>query len=102
MRVKRGKLSGHIKSPMIDIEPHLVELCIQCSNMCCPLDSTGLLELANSIIKDMPTEAKVQAYKAQCGLPTGPLGKKYYNNFMKQHPKLQSMKGQKKNISRQT
>ena len=76
-RVKRNNVHGRAKSMMHDIEPMLVDLCIQCDWMGQPLDQPGFLELANSMIDGTPLYDDIQAWKKNCGFP-GPLGVRYY------------------------
>jgi hypothetical protein len=59
-RVKRNSASNHAgqQSPMIEIEPYLVELIIKLSSMRMPITSAQGLELANSLIAGSSTEKK--------------------------------------------
>jgi hypothetical protein len=84
---KRGSFSQ--SSPMADIEPLLAELCRHHNRMAKSITQTEFLALANDIIKDTPTSAKLIAFQTKiCGLQInkneGPnrLGKKYFYNFM--------------------
>jgi len=59
-RVKRNSASNHAgqQSPMIEIEPYLVELIIKLSSMRMPITSAKGLKLANSLIAGSSTEKK--------------------------------------------
>jgi hypothetical protein len=63
---KRGKFKGGISgntSPMIDIEPYLVELIGQLEKMRVPISCRQWLALANPIISGTPHESRVIAWK---------------------------------------
>ncbi len=64
-RVKRNSKDNHAgqTSPMIDIEPYLVELIIKLVNMCTPITTSQGLELANSLISGTSTEEQLIAWK---------------------------------------
>jgi hypothetical protein len=65
-RAKRGKLKGGNRgntTPMIEIEPYLVDMIGQLANMRAPINCKQGLALANSLIKDTSHEEKVNAWK---------------------------------------
>jgi len=96
-RVKRGKHHGGISgntSPMVEIEPYLVELMQQLEKMRVPISCRQGLALANSIISGTSHEARVLAWKEKhCfSFKTGEsnnnlplLGKGYWANFLKRN-----------------
>jgi hypothetical protein len=63
--VKRNTKDGYIgqRSPMLDIEPYLVELVTKLAEMRTPITTTQGLELANSLISGTSTIDKVVARK---------------------------------------
>jgi hypothetical protein len=81
-------------TPMVEMEPLLVDLCIQLNGMNETIDKETFLNLANDLIKDTSTEMRVIDFmKRICGYnPTvfnendnAKLGRKYFNNFMLRH-----------------
>jgi hypothetical protein len=80
-------------SPMAAIEPILAELCRQLNRMAKSITQKEFMSLANDIIEDTPTAAKVKEYQRRiCGLTFKEdetthkqLGKKYFYNFMKRY-----------------
>jgi hypothetical protein len=50
-------------SPMLGIEPHLVELIIQLARMRCPINVTAGLQLANSLIAGTPIAEQLVKWK---------------------------------------
>jgi hypothetical protein len=50
-------------SPMLAIEPHLVELVIQLARMRCPINVTSGLQLANSLIAGIPIAKQLVKWK---------------------------------------
>jgi hypothetical protein len=94
-RVKRNSESNHAgqPSPMIEIEPYLVELIIKLSSMRMPITSAQGLELANSLIAGSSTEEKVLAWKKKnCAAfqqnGAKKLGKGYWQAFLKRNKHL--------------
>ncbi len=86
-RAKRGKFSGSISgntSPMLDIEPYLVEMIGALEKMRVPISSRQGLSLANSIISGTSYEKNVMAWKEKhCfGEKTVLLGKGYWAGFI--------------------
>jgi hypothetical protein len=59
-RLKRGSTSGHVGQtrPMAEVEPYLVQLIIQLSNMRTPISCAQGLKLANSLISGTEVEKK--------------------------------------------
>ena len=75
---------------MVEVEPVLVQFCLQLDAMNQSIDRDTFICLANSIIKDTPTEKRVIEYKKrQLGYKedaeTAGLGVGYYSSFMKRH-----------------
>lgn len=66
-RVRRNKLDpisrGGTPSPMLAIEPHIVELVSQLARLRCPINVTTGLQLANSIIAGTQYETNLIAWK---------------------------------------
>ncbi len=98
-RAKRGNLSGGIAgstSPMLAIEPYLVEMIIQLEKMRVLISSRQGLALANSMISGTAHEEIVLEWKlAHCvsfrnNVEEKPmvLGKGYWMGFMKQNKHL--------------
>jgi hypothetical protein len=97
-RVKRGKHKGGNKghtSPMIEIEPYLVEIIGQLASMRVPITCKEGLSLANSIIKNTTCEESVAEWKAKfCrSVDNNPcremsLGIGYWRGFMKRNGHL--------------
>lgn len=98
-RVKRGDFKGGISgntSPMLEIEPYLVEMIGQLEKMRVPISSRQGLALANSIISGTLQEEKVLAWKeTHCvayrnNSEDKPmvLGKGYWAGFMKRNNHL--------------
>jgi hypothetical protein len=97
-------------TPMVEMEPLLVDLCIQLNRMNESVDKETFLNLANDLIKGTPTEMRVIDFKKRiCGYnPTilnendnAKLGRKYFNNFMLRHKdKIYSTKVCKKDLKR--
>jgi hypothetical protein len=69
-RVKRNSTSNHAgqQSPMMEIEPYLVELIIKLASMRMPITSSQGLELASSLIAGTSNEDKVIAWKKKNSL----------------------------------
>jgi hypothetical protein len=78
-------------TPMLEIEPLLVTFCICMQRIGQPLGQEQFLELANSLIKGSPIEAKVLASK-RGGTSGAANGTRYYKNFMKRNSKELSSK----------
>jgi hypothetical protein len=94
-RVKRNLASNHAgqQSPMIEIEPYLVELIIKLSSIHMPITSVQGLELANSLIAGSSTEEKVLAWKKKnCAAfrqnGAKKLGKGYWQAFLRRNKHL--------------
>jgi hypothetical protein len=94
-RVKRNSSSNQAgqQSPMIEIEPYLVELIIKLSSMRMPITSSQGLELANSLIAGTSTERKVVEWKKKnCAAfrvnGTNKLGKGYWQAFLRRNKHL--------------
>ncbi len=66
-RLKRGKNNGHAghKTPMEDVEPYLVELIKNLSDMRTPITTSQGLELANSLIVGKSVETKLKKWKSK-------------------------------------
>jgi hypothetical protein len=69
-RIKRNSTSNQVgqQSPMMEIEPYLVELIIKLASMRMPITSSQGLELANSLIAGTSNEDKVIAWKKKIAL----------------------------------
>jgi hypothetical protein len=94
-RLKRGSTCGHVghKSPMLEVEPYLVELIKKLCEMRTPITTAQGLELANSLVEGKSIEKSVLQWKAKnChayklhGIKK--LGKSYWNNFLKRNRHL--------------
>ena len=93
--LKRGSKHGHVgqTTPMLAVEPYLVELFIQLANMRTPITSTQGLQLANSLISGTKIEEEsvewmshnCHAYKMTAsGSEKGKqLGLGYWKSFLK-------------------
>ena len=57
-------------SPMLGIEPHLVELIIQLARMRCPINVTAALQLANSLIAGTPIAEQLAKWKLKHNVQT--------------------------------
>jgi hypothetical protein len=57
-------------SPMLAIEPHLVELIIQLARMRCPINVTSGLQLANSLIAGTPIAKQLVKWKIKHNVQT--------------------------------
>jgi hypothetical protein len=57
-------------SPMLAIEPHLVELIIQLARMRCPINVTSGLQLANSLIAGTPIAEQLVKWKIKHNVQT--------------------------------
>jgi len=94
-RVKRGSKSGHVgqSSPMLELEPYLVELIKKLADMRTPVTTAQGLELANSLIEGKSTQKQLidwkskncHAYKMK---GTVKLGKSYWRNFLRRNSHL--------------
>ena len=74
---------------MLDVEPYLVELIKNLSEMHTPMITAQGLELANSLIESQSTEKILVEWKAETlhvfELYSKKLGKSYWNNFLKRN-----------------
>ena len=63
--MKRGSKGGKrgLQSPMLEVEPYLVELIIKLADMRAPITTSQDLQLANSLIKGTSVEEKVIEWK---------------------------------------
>jgi hypothetical protein len=92
-RVKRGSNNGHVgqQSPMLDVEPYLVELIIKLAEMRTPITMSQGLQLANSLIKGSKTQDKVVKWKEhncqpyRIGKQNADLGAAYWQAFLKRN-----------------
>jgi hypothetical protein len=78
-------------SPMIEIEPLLVELCRHLNRMALSITKEEFLALANDIIVDTPTSERLRLYHQRiCGKDKlqNRLGTKYFYNFMRRHSNI--------------
>ena len=66
-RVKRGSTSGHVgqTSPMTVIEPYLVELILQLSNMRTPITASQGIQLANSLVQNTKYQKLILEWKSK-------------------------------------
>ncbi len=94
-RIKRNSTSNQAgqQSPMMEIEPYLVELIIKLASMCMPITSSQGLELANSLIAGTFNEDKVIAWKKKyCAAfhikGMKKLGKGYWQAFLRRNKHL--------------
>ena len=80
-----GKGRGHV-SPMADVEPLIVEFCVQLARMGAPLDRGQVEILAYELVLGTETERKIREYKARHKLGGNTLiGRRWYSQFMKRH-----------------
>jgi hypothetical protein len=95
-RVKRGSKGGKrgLQSPMLEVEPYLVELIIKLADMRTPITTSQGLQLANSLIKGTSVEEKVIEWKKKycksfrLGAGKPELGREYWQQFMKRNEHL--------------
>jgi len=94
-RVKRNSNGSHAgqMSPMIEIEPYLIELITKLANMRTPITTSQGLELANSLISGTSTEEQLITWKKKnCAAfrvnGNVRLGKGYWQAFMKRNKHL--------------
>jgi hypothetical protein len=114
-RVKRGCTSGHVgqTSPMAVIEPYLIELILQLSNMRTPITANQGLQLATSLVQNTKYQKLIMDWKVKnchvykLAMKSGKekekiiLGLGYWRSFMKQNTHLiRSKKGVKFDIKR--
>jgi hypothetical protein len=104
MRISRRSLAPPhrgLVSPMEQIEPMLVELCIRLGRARQPMKCKNFIPLVNSIIKGTLTEKEVIEFKARYShgdkkSESAELGKGYYNGFLKRNGhRLVSKRGEK-------
>ena len=73
-RFKRGceapKVNQGTPSPMLGVEPYLVELIIQLGRIRCPINVTTGLHLANSLIAGTPLADEILKWKMKHNAPT--------------------------------
>ena len=73
-------------SPVVEMEPVFLQLCIEMGNARQPLTSSEGLELANSLIAGTPIQNKLIRFQQMSKKkPTGKLGVKYWCSFLKRH-----------------
>jgi len=106
-RVKQGSKGGKrgLQSPMLEVEPYLVELIIKLADMRTPITTSQGLQLANSLIKGTSVEEKVNEWKKkycksfQLGAGKPELDREYWQQFMKRNEHLiRSKKAVKFNV----
>ena len=93
MRVFRKNVDGLGNSqttPMLDVEPILLEFCLQLDRMNQSIDKKTFLLLANSLIRGTQTERKVIDWKHKHlgydkNATSADLGSRYYYQFLKRH-----------------
>ena len=88
-------------SPMLKVEPILVQLCIQIGRIGQPVKPDNFLALANSLIKGKEIEKEVIKFKAKhCGYDinseSANLGQAYFRGFMNRNQHLIDLKRGKK------
>jgi hypothetical protein len=95
-RVKRNSNSGHVgqTSPMLQVEPYLVELIIKLAEMRQPITTSQGLQVANSLINGTSTKKTVIEWKSRnChAFKTGKgkfeLSEGYWRGFMTRNSHL--------------
>jgi hypothetical protein len=94
------------QSPLEDIEDDLVQFIILLGDTGAPLTPPQVLQLANSLIKDTPTQQKLIDWKTSRKMKgsdqeLGTVGLKYLTNFMKRNKdKLRSKRGKRFELNR--
>jgi hypothetical protein len=94
-RLKRQSTKGTPgqSSPMESIEPYIVSIIIQLSNMRIPITVSQGLQLCNSIIKGTKYKEVVNQFKSKtCRSVTAELGRGYWRGFLKRNKHLISSK----------
>jgi hypothetical protein len=94
-RLKRKTTKGNTgnSSPMETIEPYIVSIIIQLSNMCIPITVLQGLQLCNSIIMGTKFKEQVDVFKRRmCRSATPVLGRGYWRGFLKRNKHLISSK----------
>ena len=80
-------------SPILSMEPALLEICLAIANIRQPLTSTKGLELANSLIEGKPAQQNLHQFQELCHKPvTGKHGMKYGTKFLKQNESVLTTK----------
>ena len=90
-------------SPMSEVEPILVALCVKLVRSGQPLDCASFLDLASSLVEGTDIERRIKEHKRMSKQSQdGPLlGKRHYSNFLRRHNTvLGSMKAVKKDTNR--
>ena len=100
--------NGVLITPMKDVEPVLVKICVQMSRIRQCLSAPNGLSLANSLIKGTDTEYHVATFKDKYSSQqsisghSNSLGPKYWQNFMKRNGhELECKRGQKYSVDRE-
>jgi len=94
-RLKRKTTKGNTgnSSPMETIEPYIVSIIIQLSNMHIPITILQGLQLCNSIIMGTKFKEQVDVFKRRmCRSATPVLGRGYWRGFLKRNKHLISSK----------
>ncbi len=96
-RLKQGRKlisggRGNV-SPLIAVEAHFLEVILQLASMCQPLTAAGSINLINSMILSNNLQDEVAAWKKKYNISgdddnTQRLGQKYWQNFKKRHPEI--------------
>jgi hypothetical protein len=87
-RVRRNNITGEAYqkiSPLIEVEPLIVECCLQLALIGSPLDKNELLALVKSMICGTVHADRFHSFKVQRHLNSNEdftLGQRWYNNFM--------------------
>ena len=98
-RITRNSLvvnsSQNKMSPVHEIEPVILQVCLWKQEAGQPITPTEGLALANSLIDQKPIQDKLKVFQASIKkTPTGLLSTKYWQQFMRRHiKKLQAAKG---------
>jgi hypothetical protein len=101
-RMRRGNPKGRMKSPLLGLEPLLVEFCILAHRLREPLNRQSFLELANALIEGTPIQVALLEFKALHKIKEKMLSTGYYNGFMDRNSKYIDIgRGHLKDINRQ-
>jgi hypothetical protein len=83
---KSSKIGPGQKSPMKVIEPYIISIITQLSNMCIPISTLQGLQLCNSIVNGTRFKNELQQFKKK-HLRSAPeeLGRGYWRGFLKRN-----------------
>jgi hypothetical protein len=108
-RARRGNLEGialQRMSPLKNIEPLIVEYCLQLAHIGCPLDKPQLILLASSLIQGSTYVETLKLFKESRGIKvdeSNVIGKRWYLNFMRRNKdKIRRGRGKIRDVKRHT